>query len=407
MDITLRALGPADQDAFVALDDAAFSTRSTPEQRAQAMAVTDWSSMLGAFGDGRLCGAAGSFAQRLTVPGGARLPVAGVTAVGVLPTHRRRGVLTALMARQLDDVAAAGCPLAVLTASEATIYRRFGYGVASRHQSVRVDRARAAMAEPAPDEWVLELIDDDVAVGLAPACFEAQAAARVGGLTRPDTFWPFLFGPTETWLGGGEHFTVLCRSAATAEPAGYALYKVRHVGPSGHWVAEVAEVVAAAAGAEAALWGFLLDIDLTATVEMAAAPLDDALAWRLVDGRAYQVTGQADHLWVRVLDPLAALAARTYGSSDELIFEVLDPFRPASSGRYQVGAEAGGRAQVTMTEARPDLVVDVADLGSLYLGGVSATTLARAGRLRAVDEVVARADRFLAAEHLPFCLTRF
>jgi predicted acetyltransferase len=407
VDITLRALGPDDQDAFVALDDAAFSNRSTPEQRAQALATTEWASMLGAFGGGRLWGVAGSLAQRLTVPGGARLPVAGVTAVGVLPTHRRRGVLRALMGRQLKQVADAGCPLAVLTASEATIYRRFGYGVASRHQSVRLDRARSTFLAADADRWTLELVDDAAGVELAPGCFEAYVASRVGGLTRPDSFWPFLFGATETWLGGGEHFTVVCRSAATAEPAGYALYKVRHQGASGHWVTEVAEVVAADPGAEASLWRYLLDIDLTEALEIGAAPLDDALAWRLVDGRAHQVTGQADHLWVRLVDPAAALAARTYGSTDALVIEVVDPFRPASSGRYRVQAEAGRAGQVSPTEAPADLVLDVADLGSLYLGGVSATTLARAGRLQAAQPVVARADRFLAAEHQPFCLTRF
>ena len=151
MDLTLRPLQPDDADAFIGLDDAAFSVRSTPEQRAQSLSTTEWPRMLGAFGgDGGLCGVTGSYDQRLTLPGGERPAVAGVTAVGVLPTHRRQGILSALMARQLDDVAAAGCPVAVLTASEATIYRRFGYGVASRHQSVRIERARSAFADPVP-----------------------------------------------------------------------------------------------------------------------------------------------------------------------------------------------------------------------------------------------------------------
>ncbi len=413
MDLTLRQLRSDDADAFWVVDDAAFSVRPTPEQRAQSLSATEWPRMLGAFGgDGVLCGVTGSFDQRLTLPGGGRQAVAGVTAVGVLPTHRRQGVLSALMARQLDDVAAAGCSVAVLTASEATIYRRFGYGVASRHQSVRIDRARSAFTDPVPAGWGLRLVDDDEALSAAPSRFEAAAAVRVGGMTRPEGFWPAIFGPTETWVGGGEHFTVLCDPpAGDPRPGGYATYKVRHEASAGHWVTQVGEVVAADSDAEAVLWRYLLDIDLTEALEIGAAPLDDALAFRLADWRAYQVRSQVDHLWVRILDPIAALSARSYGSADELVVEVTDRFRPAQSGRYRlVSAAPGspGSAQVTRTERPADLELDVADLGSLYLGGVSATTLVRAGRIRVrADQVATRADRLFAAEHQPFCLTRF
>ncbi len=412
MDLTLRALEPTDADAFWELDDAAFSGRSTSEQRAQS-ALLEWSRTVGAFtGDGRLCGSTGSFDQLLTLPGGARQPVAGVTAVGVLPTHRRTGVLTALMARQLDDLVDAGVAVAVLTASEATIYRRFGYGVASRHQSVRIDRARSSFAEPRPAGWSLRLVDRDEAVAAAPARFEAAAAARVGGLTRPDRFWPTIFGPVETWAGGGDHFTVLCDPPAGSDlPGGYAIYKVRRDGPSGGWVTQVGEVVAAHPDAEAVLWRYLLDLDLTATLEIGAAPLDDPLAWRLADWRAYQVRSQVDFLWARLLDPVAALSARAYGSADELVLGVTDRFRPSAASRYHLANPspgAPGAAEVRPTDAPADLEVDVADLGSLYLGGVSASTLARAGRVEARrDDVLARADRLFAAEHQPFCLTRF
>ncbi len=413
MDLDLRQLQPADADAFIGLDDAAFSVRSTPEQRAQSLSTTEWPHMLGAFGgDGVLCGVTGSFDQRLTLPGGGRLAVAGVTAVGVLPTHRRQGVLSALMARQLDDVDGAGCSVAVLTASEATIYRRFGYGVASRHQSVRIARARSAFTDPVPSGWSLRLVDDAEAVAAAPARYEAALAARVGGMTRPEGFWPAIFGPTATGVGGGEHFTILCDPPAGAPSSGgYATYKVRRDGPSGHWVTEVGEVVAADPDAEAVLWRYLLDIDLTESLEIGAAPLDDALAWRLADWRAYQVRSQADFLWVRILDPVAALSARVYGSADELVLGVTDRFRPAGSGRYRVVSPTEGSpgvAEVTRTDQLADLELDVAELGSLFLGGVTASTLARAGRIAVrSDEVLVRADRLFAAEHQPFCLTRF
>jgi predicted acetyltransferase len=407
--VTVRPLDESHADAFGRLDDAAFSVRSTPAQATQSLATIEWPRMLGAFDGDELCGVAGAFTQRLTVPGGARVDMAGVTAVGVAPTHRRRGILTALMARQLDDVAAAGESMAVLTASEATIYRRFGYGLASRHQSARVDRAHATFdVEPAPG-WTLRLVDDDEALALAPACFEAHLAARAGGVTRPRAFWPAIFGPTETWVGGGEHFTVLCDPPPGDDrPGGYALYKVRREGGAGHWVTEVGEVVAAEPEAEATLWRYLLDIDLTEALEISSAPLDDPLPWRLADWRAYRVTGQADFLWVRILDPVAALSARTYASADELVLEVVDRFRPRTSGTYRLSAQAGAPAEVGPSGGEPDLVLDVADLGALYLGGVSATALVAAGRIVArTPEVAARADRFFAADRLPFCLTHF
>ena len=176
-------------------------------------------------------------------------------------------------------------------------------------------------------------------------------------------------------MGGGEHFTVVCDPPAGDDrPCGYAIYKVRREGAAGHWVTVSCEVVAAEPEAEALLWRYLLDIDLTEALEIAAAPLDDPLAWRLVDWRAYRVTGQADFLWVRVLDPVAALSARTYGSTDQLVLERGRPRSgPRPPGRYRISASAGGRGQVATAGRGPttaDLVVDVADLGAIYLGGV-------------------------------------
>ena len=272
MDLTLRPLDPTEVDAFIDLDDAAFSVRSDPARRAATSATVEWPRMLGAFDpDGLLCGATGSFTQTLTLPGGARVPVAGVTAVGVLPTHRRRGVLTTLMAHQLDDVAERGEPLAVLTASEATIYRRFGYGVATRLEYARVDRERSAFRVPVQGEWWLRLVDDAEAVELAPAVFDAHVASRPGGLTRPDAFWPAVFSGTESWVGGGEHFTVVCGPAG-GPPSGYAIYRVKRGNPAGHWTTVTSEVVAVDPEAEAQLWRFLLDVDLTSSLEVEGGP---------------------------------------------------------------------------------------------------------------------------------------
>jgi predicted acetyltransferase len=413
MDLTLRPLDPAEVDAFIDLDDAAFSVRSDPTRRAASAATIEWPRTLAAFEpDGTLCGVVGANSQTLTLPGGARVPVAGVTAVGVLPTHRRRGVLTSLMASQLDDVADRGEALAVLNASEATIYRRFGYGVATRLAFATVDAERAAFATAAPGEWWLRLVDDAEGVELAPAMFDAHVASRPGGLTRPDAFWPAIFSTSESWVGGGEHFTVVCGRAG-GPACGYAMYKVKRATPAGHWTTVTSEVIAADPDAEAVLWRFLLDIDLTSSLEVEGGPVDGALRWRLVDERAYRVTSEFDFLWVRVVDPVAALGARGYGAPGELVIELVDDFRPATAGRYRlsVGTDASGAVAAPVaarTEDRADLAMDVADLGAIYLGGARPSTLGAAGRIvEVVAGALAAADRMFAAERVPFCLTHF
>jgi len=421
VDLSIRTLDASDVDAFIDLDDAAFSSRSDLARRAASARTVEWPRMLGAFDpDGLLCGAAGAFSQTLTLPGGARVPVAGVTAVGVLPTHRRRGVLRALMAHQLDDVADRGEALAVLTASEATIYRRFGYGAGTQVAWARLDGDRAELAHPPRGEWTMRLVDDAEAIEVLPAVFDAAVASRPGGLSRPDAFWPAVCGAAETFVGGGEHFTVVCR-APGGRAVGYAIYGVRRSNPMGHWTVVASEVVAADPEVDAALWRFLLDIDLSSSVDAMWAPIDAPLRWRLVDQRAYRVTGESDFLWVRVVDPVAALRARGYGAPGELVLDVDDPFRPATSGRYRlsVGTDALGRVAAAEVgrldvsggapaDGAADLTLDVAELGALYLGGVRASTLAAAGRIEAASpDALTLADRMFAPERAPYCMTRF
>ena len=413
MDLSLRNLDESDADAFIGVDDAAFSVRSDLTRRAATVATTEWPRLLGAFDpDGLLCGAAGAYSLELTMPGGVRVPAGGLTAVGVLPTHRRRGVLSALMAGQLDDMVGRGEAVSVLTASEATIYGRFGYGVATRRAYAHVDLDHAGFVADAPGGWVLRLVDDAEAIQLAPAVFDAHAASRPGGLTRPESFWPAVFSPSESWVGGGEHFTVVATRPGRA-PSGYAIYRVKRDAPIGHWKTIVSELVAVDDDTEAALWRYLLEVDLTSGLEVERAPVDATLHWRLSDPRAYRSTGERDHLWLRVLDPVAALRARGYGVPGSLVLELRDRFRPATSGRFrlEVGTDVGGRpaaAAVTPTDAPSDLAMAVSELGSIFLGGVRPSTLAAAGRIEAsTAEALARADRMFAAERVPYCVTDF
>jgi predicted acetyltransferase len=407
MSLVIRTLTESDADAMLAVDGAAFSELPAPAEREPMLATTEWDRMFGAFLDGTLCGITGAYGVDVTVPGLAGVPTSGVTAVGVLPTHRRRGVVTALMAHQLDDVVARGEPLAILNASEATIYERFGYGVASVWRQCEISRARSAFATPVAEGLPLRMLSRDEAVKLAPSWFEAYRSSRPGEINRPDSWWPAVFGEHLTWKGGGPMLIVGCEPDDPTVPGGYAIYRVNRDGPAGAWRLMAREVVAADAEVAAALWRFLLDVDLVHTVVAEAMAPDDPLRWRLADWRAMQVTREQDYLWVRLLDVAAALAARRYRTHDALVVEVADAFRPSASGRYRVEGDASG-AQASRVEAEPDLTMDIATLGSLYLGGISVSALARAGRLRATRAgVLERAELFFGSDPGPFCITHF
>jgi len=411
MDLHLRALAPEDLDAALDADAAAFSNPVSPADREQVAATTDWSRMFGAFDGETLCGTAGAYVMELTVPGLEIVPTSGVTAVGVLPTHRRRGIVTELMRQQLADVVERGEPLAVLTASEATIYRRFGYGVACVSRKVEITRHRAAaagaerVAGVGPDV-ALRMLSRDEAVGLAPAWFDAFRRGWPGQLSRPETWWPVVFGEKDTWKGGGEQF-VVAADDRDGRPGGYATYRVKDVGESSDRRLEVREVVAADPAVAAALWRYLLEVDLVTSI-VAEIGVDDPLRWRLADFRALRVVAEEDMLWARIVDPAGALAARRYEREAELVVEVLDPFWPDAAGRYVVAGGAGG-AEAERTTRAADLVLDVADLGSLYLGGVSAAALAVAGRIeeRSPGAVEVADGFFGSGSTRPCCTTHF
>ena len=407
MTFAVRTLTEADLDAVLDVDGAAFSEHAEAPNRETVASTIEWDRMFGAFEGDRLCGVAGAYGVEVTVPGLVPVATSGVTAVGVLPTHRRRGIVTALMAHQLDDVAARGEALAILNASEATIYGRFGYGVASVWREAEIVRSRSRFATPVADGLALRLLTRDEAVAAAPAWFEAYRVSRPGEINRPATWWPAIFGEHPTWKGGGKIFIVACEPDDPSVPGGYAVYLVTRDGPAGSWRLQVREVVAADPEVAAALWRYLLDVDLVDVVVADAMAVDDALRWRLEDWRALHVTRESDYLWVRLIDPAAALAARRYRVHDALVVEITDRFRPAQTGCYRVEGDGSG-AHAARVDAAPDLVLDVAALGSLYLGSARASVLARAGRVRECRPgALDRADRFFGSDVEPFCVTHF
>jgi predicted acetyltransferase len=348
---------------------------------------------------------AGSYAFDLTVPGGAQLPMAAVAMVTVHPTHRRRGVLRKVMAAQLDDVVRRGEPLAGLTASEASIYERFGYGAATFTTRWELEKSHAQLKHAPPSDGRVRIVDAPTAEAVAHSVYSRIASTRAGELSRPQAWWPTLFAPTRS----GARFFTAVHERADGTPDAYARYVLDAHWPDGVAGAtlRVLEIQAVDADAEAAMWAYLFGIDLVATITAGERPVDDPLRWRLPDPRRLRVRQLRDHLWVRVLDVAATLSARTYGTDDALVLELHDDFRPENSGHWLIDGGPDG-ATCVRTDRAPDLALSAADLGALALGGVPVSTLAAAGRVRELTSgAIARGDRLFLTHPSPWCTTHF
>jgi predicted acetyltransferase len=359
---------------------------------------------------GTVVGTGSAYTYELAVPGGGALPFAGVTWVGVAPTHRRRGILRTIMAALADQALDRGEAIAGLTASEGLIYRRFGYGVAARFQTVRVDTARSAELVHHTLPGRMRLVDAAEAADALPEVWRRHWPRVPGEVSRTAGWWKAAALDPEYERGGASARYVVVHEDAAGAVDGYATYRMKQdwtTGVAGHQLS-VDEIAASGEEVEAALLRFLLDVDLVRTLEL-YAPLDLPLRWRLVDSRALSVTGERDHLWLRPLDVARCLATRSYAGEGGLVVEVVDGDRPELGGRFRLEAGAGGaEAEAARTDAEADLTLAMPDLGAVLLGGVSWATLQRAGL---VDEhragAIARADDLFRPERAPFCATGF
>jgi predicted acetyltransferase len=350
-----------------------------------------------AYDDGLPVGTAADYEFQLTVPGG-ELNTGGVTWVGVLPSHRRRGILTQLMRRELDDIHERGEPLAVLWASEAAIYGRFGYGIAAPTAQMAADHARFALRDDPGPQGRTRLVSLDDALEPCTQVYDA-VRPRVPGFTARTAEWwtTFRLADPEEWRRGASP-----KYAAIVEldgaPAGYALYRIKQNWERGFSNSEIrlVETLAVSPAAERELWRFVFGIDLIAHVEGRVDPATP-LFLMVVDPRSLHLR-VSEGLWLRLVEVEAALAARSYAGDGEVVLEVRDEFCPWNAGRYRVG---GG---VRRTNDEPDLELDVADLASVYLGGFSFARLAAAERARELKEgAIARADALFRTERTPYC----
>lgn len=383
MTTELRVLEPAEWDEWYGMLELAFGgVTESPEERGLYRELTEFERSIGVW-DGESCvGTAGAFSFRLSVPGGALVPAAGVTMVGVAPTHRRRGILTSMMRRQLDDVRAGGESLAVLTASEPEIYGRFGYGVTAYATRATIDTNRVRLTVPeGTDDVTLRQADPAKASGACEAVYARRVTARPGMLARqPGWEKQALVDPVSERGGASPRMCVLAERAG--EVVGYARYAIKpdwsYAGAEG--VVLLKDLEALDPAAEAALWRFLCSIDLTSTVRIHSRPVDDAWQHLVSDVRRCEPT-QRDALHLRLVEVGAALEARRYQAPVDVVLEVADAFCPWNEGRWRLTADATGVTCVR-TDEPADLALSVRELGAAYLGGVSLTSLAAAGRVR-------------------------
>lgn len=359
------------------------------------------------FDGDRLIATLRSFPTALTVPGGGTVPVSAVTCVSTTSTHRRQGIASRLVRAELDATAARGELASILIAAEWGIYGRFGYGAATEHQTFTVD-ASAGRLRVSP-QGTVEYVDRDTARANVDALYERHRAGRPGEFTKPAWMWDFELGLTEfpSRPAPRPSLHVLARDPSGAV-TGYVQYQFdwQGNGRTADGLARVLRLFALDPAALALLWRHLLGLDQVTTVRVEDRPADELLPWLLVDPRHARPSDRCDFVWVRPLDVPGLLAARRYPVADRLVLEVEDRGGPAG-GRYELdGGTDAARCHPTGTPA--DLTLDVAVLGSAYLGGYPLRTLAAAGLVAEhTAGAVDRADGMLRWPVAPWCSTWF
>jgi predicted acetyltransferase len=400
-------------DRFVRVGRVAFGAEPLGPETPLGFARSELDRTRAAFVGDEIVGTGRNYSLALTLPGGAIVPAAGVSWIAVLPTHRRRGVLTGLMAALRDDARAHGEALSILTASEGGIYARFGYGVATWRMHLHVERASAAFANSALPNTMLaneprdggrmRVVERADALDRFPAVYAAACRLRPGMVSRPDAWWEeslFNFAPPTRAVFFVAHED---RDGAVD---GYVIYEVSGdftlgINRSG---LQVFDLVALSPAVRALLWQYVLSVDLVYEVSAAQMALDDPLRFLLADVRQLRVDAVNDHLWLQIVDVERALEARRYSTTDRIVLEVHDG---AAMTRVALDGGPDG-ARCEPTDASPDLVLGIAQLGSIYLGGTRAEQHAAAG---AIEEptpgAIARIDAMFASYPAPASPTWF
>ena len=404
MDTQLE-IRPVSEEQFAAWANAAeapFFEEVPADRLARWRRRTELERTLGVFDGDAIVGGSLLFRMTLTVPGGAILPMGGLTAVGILPTHRRRGLLTRLIRQHFNDLRDWGEPLSGLYAAESSIYGRYGYGSAAPSMDWTIDKHHTVFRpDVVLDDTPVRLVQPEEGIKAFPAIYDAVRAQRPGMPDRTDAEWQNWIGEDPAqWRDGMSR-----KYLALLGDRGYVVYRAtlgdwQHELPSG--TLQVLEHMAVDTPAAARLWRFAFDHDLMVRFKMAHRPVDDPLPLLLVDPRG--LTGwRYDGMWLRLMDVPRALAARTYAVDGRVTVAVTDRYVDANTATWSLDAGPQG-ADCERTDDEPDLHLDVADLASAYLGAMRFTQLVRAGRAQELTPGAARrADLMFVTDPAAWC----
>jgi predicted acetyltransferase len=373
-----------------------FGREPTEESASRVVRVLSPDRIHAAWEDGQIVGGASAFEFQLTIPG-AIVPAAGITVVGVLPTHRRRGVLTQLMRAQLDDIHERGEPVAFLWASEGAIYGRFGYGLAGLSGEIDLLRVYSRFERPVETDGHFRLLSLEEALKTLPSVYQQIAAETPGMYGRTSEWWSTRVLDDPEWRRGGAGEMVRVVLERSGEAAGYALYRVKMGFSEGASTGAVHVIEALGVDPEslAAVWRHLLDIDWMERVQAWLLPVDHPLFLLLEEPSRMRFRVE-ESVWLRLVDVAGALAARSWTQEEDVVLGVMDPFCPWNEGSYRLDGS-------TTTQA-PDLRLDVRDLGAVFLGGFTFAELRRAGRVEElVPGAIHRADSAFRTDRAPWC----
>lgn len=405
MSVHIRPISADEIDAFERAISVPFLFDPTPETSQRFRNVFELERMRAAFDGDQIVATIGAHTARMTVPGNV-LPVAGTSIITVLPTHRRQGVLRALMTDHFAELRQNGEPLAALWASESSIYGRFGYGSACERAVARLEKHSARMRDPVDVGGTMRLVERAQAQDLFPAIYASVAQRRPGMLARSEKWWEHrVLGDQEfTRRGGTSHRRVL--HVRDGRPAGYVIYRTRTDPERKTAEVRVIELIGIDAAAEKALWQYLFGIDLVTSIDHWNLPVDSPLRWWLEQPRELERKVE-DGMWLRPVDVAAALAGRRYSCAGSLLLRIRDRFCPWNEGVWQLAVDNEGIGGCRQTNSEPELELTAEALGMVYLGGHRFGTLAKSGLITGSAEALRRADALFAWDPLPWCAEQF
>lgn len=398
MAIEIRAAGPDEAGTFRTVISRTFGGEPRPVGDEQLLRIWEPARSFCAYDDGTMVATSGAFSLKLTVPGG-EVSAGGTTMVSVQPTHRRLGLLRQMMTAHLRDVSERGEPLAALWASESSIYSRFGFGVASQATDLTIPSQFGSFHKLTPPPSSVRSLELEAARQTIPPLYEKVRGLYPRFFDRKEGWWEerwFDDDPERRSGMSGRRFVV------TADGDGYAIYRQKSQWDEGNAAGElvVLDLIGTTPESWSGLWSFVLSHDLTAKVKAGLRSMADPILDYLVAPRR-TIQRPTDGIWIRLQDPVQALAARRYQVEGAIVFEIHDPLLDRRLTVELVGGPDG--AQCRESTRPPDVVLDIMDLGACYLGWARFRNLARAGRLGGEQQALALADLMFGWHPQPWC----